>query len=357
MNCVNLCIRCVLPESFPGITLDGEGVCSICRTWEQGEMKRQEEIRQCREQFQRLAESTKEARSRAGGTYDLLMAYSGGKDSTFALKVLRKRFGLTVLALTFNNGFLSPRARDNILKVTSSLDVDHLMISPDHDILRRAFAASITSHRYPRKALERASPICHTCMSMVKGAVLLTAIEKGIPLLGYGWSPGQVPLPSSILKMNLPLLRQTQDALRAGLGAVMGSEAEAFLLQDRHYHILEKASAVYGGKFLYHVNPLVFLPYDENCILEEIAALGWKAPGDTDSNSTNCLLNALAIQVHQENYGFHPYSAEVAGLVRGGHMTRDEGLAKLYTTPDPGMVADIRRLLGLPCNRNDGDDD
>ena len=27
--------------------------------------------------------------------------------------------------------------------------------------------------------------------------------------------------------------------------------------------------------------------------------------------------------------GYHPYAFEIAGLVRDGHMTREEGLAKL----------------------------
>lgn len=29
---VKLCSRCVLPETFPGISFDAQGVCNFCRT-------------------------------------------------------------------------------------------------------------------------------------------------------------------------------------------------------------------------------------------------------------------------------------------------------------------------------------
>jgi hypothetical protein len=28
---VKRCIRCVMPENYPGITFDAEGVCNVCR--------------------------------------------------------------------------------------------------------------------------------------------------------------------------------------------------------------------------------------------------------------------------------------------------------------------------------------
>ena len=34
---------------------------------------------------------------------------SGGKDSTYTLSLLRQRYNLRVLAVTFDNGFISPQ--------------------------------------------------------------------------------------------------------------------------------------------------------------------------------------------------------------------------------------------------------
>ena len=57
-------------------------------------------------------------------TYDVLVAYSGGKDSTYTLDVLVNKYNLRVLALTFDNTFISPRAEENIRNVCGALGAD-----------------------------------------------------------------------------------------------------------------------------------------------------------------------------------------------------------------------------------------
>ncbi|MBW2072885.1 MAG: hypothetical protein JRI89_16770, partial [Deltaproteobacteria bacterium] len=87
------------------------------------------------------------------------------------------------------------------------------------------------------------------------------------------------------------------------------------------------------------------LQYDERKIVEEIQALGWQPPADTDSNSSNCLLNSLGIESHLQKFGFHPYAFELAGLVREGYLSRAEGLARLAARPDEKIVSEVKRTL------------
>jgi len=46
--------------------------------------------------------------------YDTFVAYSGGKDSTYTLMTLKQDFGLKVLAVTLDHGFVFPMALKNI---------------------------------------------------------------------------------------------------------------------------------------------------------------------------------------------------------------------------------------------------
>ena len=92
---------------------------------------------------------------------------------------------------------------------------------------------------------------------------------------------------------------------------------------------------------------MAFFEYDEENILKEIKQLGWVNPKDTDANSTNCLLNSFANQVHIEQHGFHPYAFEIAGLVREGCMTREEGLQRLSAEPDPKVIEYVMKKLGI----------
>ena len=342
-----ICSLCVLPETFPGIRFNAEGVCNFCQDYQVKKARIDQEKERYHQKFLNLLNQLNQPNRPHNRSYDVLMAFSGGKDSSYTLRVLKKEYGLKILALTFNNGFLSSFALKNAQSVCESLQIDHLIVSPNAETLYQAFRESISREMYPLKALERASSVCNTCMNLVKSYLLKTAIEMGIPLIAYGWSPGQAPVQSSVMKWNLPMIRQTQVVLTNTIQKVMGEYLNGFKLSDRHFEIIKMESDDSKGPFLYNVHPLAFLDYDEDRIIKSVKELGWQSPVDTDSNSTNCRLNAFGINTHQKQFGFHPYAFEIAGLVRGGYMTREEGLEKLSTPPDEKIIQEVKNKLGL----------
>lgn len=326
---MRLCTTCILPETFPGITFDPAGICNFCRQGELVRDRHESDKQRYAAKFSELLASLAAPGAVASRSHDALMAYSGGKDSTYTLLLLRRTYGLRVLALTVDNGFASPRAQENIRAVTDSLGVDHLVFTPRWDALRTIFRAAATEELYARKTLERASTICTSCIGIVKAYCLRTAVEQGIPLVGFGWSPGQAPVQSSIMKTNPALTRASQQAVLAPLRRVAGDVVNGYFLEERHY---ARADA-----FPTNVHPLAWEHYDEQEILKQIATLGWVPPGDTDSNSSNCLLNAYANEVHLRRYGFHPYVWEIANMVRDGVLGREEGVRKIYGPQPEGL--------------------
>lgn len=338
---MKICKRCVLPDTFPAIKFTEEGICQYCR--EHKSSSHSQTLRQkYLAKFQALL-----GQLRTKGAYDAIMGYSGGKDSSYTLKILKEVFNLKVLAVTFDHGFVSPQALNNIHAVTQALGVDHVMFAPSQKVLCHAFRESITANPYSIVALQRASCICNTCMNLVKSYVLKTALEMGIPLIAYGWSPGQAPIQSSVIKLNSSMVEQAQGALIKNLQGIMGNDLEPFVLHDRHFHLLDSDMGNGFSSGVFNIHPLAFHPYDEHKIVKVIESLGWRAPEDTDANSTNCLLNGFANQVHMARYGYHPYASEIAGLVREGFMTREEGLAKLTAPADERVVAEVKRKLGI----------
>ncbi len=336
-----ICAGCVLPETFPGTSLDEQGLCNHCRRSESGEVAREPGRERYLRKFLALLD-----RINAGGapsSYDVLVAYSGGKDSTYTLDLLRGKYNLRVLALTVDNGFLSERAVRNIKEVTRRLAVDHIFFRPRWDLLRKVFSAAALQELFPRKTIERASTICTACIGLVKAISLKTALEQGIPLISYGWSPGQAPRQSSIMKNNPSFVRMTQQVLLRPLKEVAGEDIGVYFLGEGDFREAER--------FPYNVHPLAWEPYDEGEVLRKIRRLGWVAPDDTDSNSTNCLLNAFAVAVHLERYGFHPYVWEIANMVRDGYMSRREGYGKIYSAQKGEQVEYARRILGVRVPR------
>lgn len=330
---MKICSRCILPETFPGIKFDEHGVCSHCANFK-GIEALNEHKREYEQKFINLVKQ-----SRKEGSYDCMIAYSGGKDSTYTLKVLRERYNLRILALTIDNGFISERAFRNMCAVSENLGVDHLIFRPKFDLMKNVFLKSAENDIYSKKTLERASTICTSCIGIVKFVTLKTALEKSIPLIAYGWSPGQAPVQSSVMKVNPQLIRATQAATQGPLSKLVGDEVNAYFLTEEHFAMVDR--------FPHNVHPLAFLDYNEEKIIKEIGQIGWEEPDDTDSNSTNCLLNAYANDVHIKRFGFHPYVWEIANMVRSGVMGREEGYKKIYGEQSGDLLEVAHKRLGI----------
>lgn len=329
MNC---CTRCVLPETFPGIHFDENGVCNYCRNTP---VPTQEEKREHLKRFEELIEQ-----KRTAGGFDVLLAYSGGKDSTYTLMMLTRTYGLRVLALTFDNGFVSEQAKANIVKMTDVLGATSMFFRPPFDLMKHAFGTAAVKTIYSPKTLDRASSICTTCIGIVKAMILKTALAYRIPLVAYGWSPGQAPIASAVMQTNPRLQRISQRSVRDPLLAAAGDGLKPFFLS-------EEDLATDPSRWPVNIHPLAFTEYNEDEILQKISTMGWVKPADTDPNSTNCLLNALANYIHRQRFSFHPYAWEIAGIVRSGSMEREEGLHKVCQDEDMNMVRYAADQLGI----------
>jgi tRNA(Ile)-lysidine synthase TilS/MesJ len=322
-----------LPATFPGISFDEEGVCNYCRSY-RGDASQNVKKKRYEAKFIELIKDFQ-----SNSNYDLIMAYSGGKDSTYTLDIFVNRYKLRVLAMTFDNTFISENAVKNIRTVCESLGVDHFLVRPDPKLLRGIFKAGVQHKMFSPKTLERASTICTCCIGFVKSIILKTAIEKEIRFVGFGWSPGQAPVQASVMKTNASLIKSTQRAIYEPLHKIAGDAINPYFLFKKHFELTEK--------FPWNIHPLAFLDYNEEKIIMRNQEIGWEKPSDTDANSTNCLLNAFANQVHKDQYGYHPYVWELANMVRIGSMDRQFAIEKIETPENPEILQFARSQLGI----------
>lgn len=330
---MKVCANCVLPEKFPGIRFNKKGICNYCLDFKGVEY--QQRIKS--EYNRRFELLLKEHRGKA--CYDVLMCYSGGKDSTYTMAILKEQYGLNILAVSFDNGFLPNQTLINIRNVVEQLGIDHILFKPRFDVLAKIFLYSAENDIYPPKSMERASAICTSCMGIIKYSTLRLALEKEIPFIAYGWSPGQAPITSSIAKNNPQMVKTMQKALYGPLFQVAGNEIKPYFLPDAYFSD--------SFSFPYNINPLAFLDYNIEAIYENISRFGWKRPGDVDANSTNCLLNSFGNFVHMQRLGFHPYTFELANLVREGNIDRATALKRLDQPEDPQVVAMVKEKLSM----------
>ncbi len=330
---MKICKKCILPENFPHLTIDSDGVCNFCR-----EYLGRKKVARLKKEYAKKIDALI-ARTRDKREYDILVCYSGGKDSTYTLDLLKRRYGLKVLALSVDNGFVPERTYVNIRNVVEKLNVDHIFFKPRFDLLKKVFRASLAKCLYPKKTIERASTVCASCMGFVKYTAIKTAIEKEIPLIAFGWSPGQAPVTSSVLTIDPIMLRSMESVVKKPLFRICGHKIDPYFLSQGHYDRLKK--------FPTFIHPLAVFGYNEKKILRHIKTLGWRRPQGVELNATNCYLNPLADEVHIKMYNFHPYLLEIAGMVREGYMTRSEGLRHIPAAKNRSIVRLAKKRLGL----------
>ncbi len=136
LNTLRRCTRCVEPETHETIQFDAEGVCNICRNIEYKNTKIDWNKRK-----EDLAELI--AGYKGTGTYDCIVPFSGGKDSTFTLWYIVAELGLKPLVVSFDHGFYRPRTLENNERTMRKLGVDFLKFRSDWKVVRKLMLESL----------------------------------------------------------------------------------------------------------------------------------------------------------------------------------------------------------------------
>lgn len=330
---MKVCKNCTLNDSIFSVHINDEGLCNYCL--QSNKSNNNISIEEYAEEEKQLMEAFDKYKNLP---YQVLLAYSGGKDSTYTLYKLREKFNVSVLAVTFDNGFLTEECRKNIHRVTANLDVDSMTIKPSFSKLAKVFNLAASREIYPKKALERASSICTACIGIIKSTVYKEAILRKIPFVCFGWTPGQARVKDSVMKLDYRMILANQKQISEPIVKYLGYEYKKYFIDPKWL----EAQREYIPSLAY---PLVFSNYNEDEMLNIIKNIGWIKPYDTDMNSTNCLLNSYANYVHERDYGYNPYSLEIANLVREGFLTREEGLKKLGAPGYDSVISYVKNEL------------
>jgi glucosamine--fructose-6-phosphate aminotransferase (isomerizing) len=115
------CTKCVLPETFPYINFDNDGICNYCLNY------RKKNHPKTIDELKKLVEPYKSK----DGSPDVLIPLSGGRDSTYVLHIVKKELGLNPIALTYDWGMVTDLARRNIAGICGKLGVENIIVAAD----------------------------------------------------------------------------------------------------------------------------------------------------------------------------------------------------------------------------------
>ena len=88
MQQTKICTNCILPNTFPGISFNDAGLCNHCQRY-----RGHNETKQIKEKYENKFLNLL-AEHKSHSSYDVLMAYSGGKDSTYTMDIFINKYNL-----------------------------------------------------------------------------------------------------------------------------------------------------------------------------------------------------------------------------------------------------------------------
>ena len=320
------CKRCLLPDTVPGADFDAHGVCRPCREYSPKSAEAEDAGRAAREADLEAAI----AAARGQGQYDVLVPFSGGKDSAWMLYKLVVEYKLKVLAFTVDVN-IPPVAWKNIRQTLAKLNIDHLTYSPPAALYRKLFAYLLRN----QEARGATYTVSYVYAPLFEGDAIKLAHEKGIPLVMAGYSPGQPEPERMLYEFSRPLIERTDwtpPQLRKS-GEFSDDEL------DRFFNPLRYPA---GTRFPRYLAPFHAWKYSQDEAMRAVVEHGLIATSRNASPVfSNYPINWLLMYSDLKNFGYNPYAPEFSSLIR-------HGKANLNYWRLMGPVVDflIRRRLG-----------
>jgi predicted glutamine amidotransferase len=114
------CKKCILTNTHPFITFDENGICNFCRS---------ENIKKLinKKHFEKMIYQV----VNKYGEDKILCSLSGGRDSSYALHLLVKDYGIKPLTYTYDWGVNTDIARNNVAILTGEFGLENILISAD----------------------------------------------------------------------------------------------------------------------------------------------------------------------------------------------------------------------------------
>ena len=316
------CKKCGLPSTYHGIRIGENGVCNFCDFYDAHEDQLRDHAG-LEAFFAGRAEAAKEEAKRRGSRFDCVVGLSGGKDSTYVIHQLRSKYNMRVLAFTLDNGFSTQFGTDNVKNALDKLQVEHLRITPDDEMLRKFF----------EKSLQLLKNFCGVCFHLIHYYSYLLASQYDIPLIVNGRTRGQI-LQSAAAERGIEpfeISHSLKEFEYQMFGRVV-DKLDGYSCID----LLHGVEAEDLSFFMYH-------KISEAEMLETLEReLGWTRP-ESNIPHADCWAHPMAEHLCLKKFGYPVRTGEAAVLVREGEMTKEEAAEvlekdrQMYAEVDPEM--------------------
>ena len=347
---VKRCTRCILPETYPGIHFNEQGVCSFCLEPQPENPPSEKELKT---QLDTIV------RSHTGkGKYDAVVGLSGGKDSTYAAYYLKKEYNLRILGINFDNGYRSEYAINNLEIVSDILEIDLLTIRP-----KKAFLNTLYRH-FLRKNGEFCS-VCNNLGYLLVGSFCFNQqrLHGYAPLAVGGWTKKYEYQPGvSVTSMQYFFNHLTPELLEELVAQPFIEEEAVRIFMELNDPRQTNAYSSTQREFKRLVSTFIqlpdYVPWDLNNMAQILTEdIGWRQPPNGHGSHFDCALFPIKEFLKYRKYGLTQETIKNSVMIREGLMTRDDALKRmgLDQTDEPDVYREFLNELNLSVGDVNGD--
>jgi glutamine---fructose-6-phosphate transaminase (isomerizing) len=129
---IQRCTQCILPSTYPFIEFDVAGVCNHCRDYQPMALAGHDAL-----------EATLAKHRSSDGSPDCIVAFSGGRDSSYGLHLLKTEYKMNPIAYSYDWGMVTGIARRNQARMLGKLGIEHILRAADIPAKRRFMRKNI----------------------------------------------------------------------------------------------------------------------------------------------------------------------------------------------------------------------
>ena len=344
-NDIKRCTKCVLPETYPFIEFDHNGVCRYCRRHEKFTYEGEDKLSKMVEKY----------RSKDGSP-DCIVAISGGRDSSYGLHYIKKKLGMNPIAFTYDWGFVSDLARRNTARICGKLGIEHIFRTPNIELKRRNVRLNVEAWlKRPRLGM---IPLFMAGDKAFYYHARQLRKETGIKLIFFCTGNMMEDTP---YKFGYSGIRGGESGnTLTGINSIdklklLAYYLKHFLLNPSYFNesLLDTALAYWHtfikkDDFIYLFK---YLKWDEREVVDTIInEYGWETSSDTNTtwrigDSTAAFYN----YIYHNVAGFSEDDDILSNMVREGVITREEALKRSidYAKPRRESLMDYMQTIGM----------
>ena len=343
------CTRCILPETFPSIEFDEEGVCNYCREYVKIEVMGEEKLWEVLSRYVGKGEK-----------YDCLVPISGGRDSAFTLHQIVRKYGMRTLTLTVDSGGITSEGYRNIEWAKEKLGVDHVWIKDESRIESSKRNMKLKLQAWLKKpSINTIVPVLNAGDKTMNLQIFKYASSHGIPLVLGGNNIGNSTFEQEHFKTGYMGVFPDERGLYSTLDRVrlLFLFAHEYLRNPHNFHwsILRE---YIEGLYVYFFESLSkprdvatvgfynYIYWNEEAVLSTIfKELDWKGAIDTTETwRVDDVFYPLIDYMYLRLVGFTEFDEHYSKLVREGQVSREEALTRCRSANAPRLPL-LKRII------------